>query len=105
MLYGSGTWAVKEADLLRLKRIDMRFIRWMCSVTLKDRKPSAELRECLSLDSIRNCIRRGKLRLFGHVERCSDYSVVKKYRDIVVEGKQRKGIPRKSWYHNMNSDL
>ena len=53
MLYGNGTWAVKEADLL------WRMIRWMCNVTFKDRKPSLELRECLGLDSSMNCIRRG----------------------------------------------
>ena len=67
---------MKEAEFLKLELNDMRMIRLMCNVTLKDRKPS-ELRECLGLDSIRNCIRRGRLRWFGHVERCRDH-VVKK---------------------------
>ena len=67
MLYGTETWAVKEADLLGLECNDMRMIRCMCNVTLKDRKPSSEMRERLGLDSIRNCIRRGRLRLFSHV--------------------------------------
>ena len=70
----------------------------MCNVTLKDRKPSSELREPLGLNSIRNCIRRGRLMWFGHVERCSDYSMVKKCRDIVVEGQQRKSRHWKTWY-------
>ena len=87
----SETWAVKETDLLRLEDNDMRMIRSMFNVTLKDRKPSSELRLHLGLDSIRNCIRRGRLRWFGHVERCSDDSMVKKCRDIVFEGQQRKG--------------
>mgnify|MGYP001793693180 CR=1 FL=1 len=52
----------------------MKWIRLMCNVTLKDRKPS-ELREHLGLDSIRNCIRRGRLRWFDHVKRCTDDSV------------------------------
>ena len=42
MLYGSETWAAKEEDLVRLERNDMRMIRWMCNVTLKDRKSSEE---------------------------------------------------------------
>ena len=37
--------------------IFMRMIRWICNVTLKDKKPSSEMREHLGLDSIRNCIR------------------------------------------------
>ena len=38
MLYGSETWAVKEEDLDRLDRNDMRMIRWMCNTSLKDKK-------------------------------------------------------------------
>ena len=69
MLYGSETSAVKETDLLRLERNYMRMIRWMCCITLKDRKPSSKLREHLGLDSIRNRNRRGR---FRHVERCNE---------------------------------
>ena len=64
MLYDSETWAVKESDLLRLERNDMRMIRLMCNVTLSDRKAFSELKEHFCLDSIRNCIRRGRLRWF-----------------------------------------
>ena len=42
---------------------------------------------------------------FSHVQRCRDNSVVKICRDIVVEGQQRKGRPRKTWYQVMDSDL
>ena len=59
--------------------LNMRTITWMYNVTLKDRKPSSELRERLGLDSIRNCIRGGRLKWFGHVERCSDDSMMKKF--------------------------
>ena len=31
-MYGSDTWAVKEADLLRFELNDMRMITWMCNV-------------------------------------------------------------------------
>ena len=72
---------VKDADLLRLEHNDMRMTRWMCNVTVKNRNPSSELREHLDLDSIRYCITRGRLRWFGHVERCSVDSMVKKCRE------------------------
>ena len=95
---------MKEAELLRLECNDMRIIKWMCNVPLTDRKPSSELRKHLGLDSIRNCIRRYRLSWFGHLQRCSDDSV-KKCRDIVVEGQQRKRKPSKSWYQVVDSDL
>ena len=96
---------MKEADVLRLEHSDMSVMRWTCNVTLKYRKSSPELRERLDLDSIRNCIRRDRVRWFGHVERCSDDSVMKKYRDIVDKGQQREGTSRKIWYQLMDSDL
>ena len=85
--------AVREADCLRLERNDTRMISWMCNVTLNDGKPSLELRECSSFNSIRNCIRRGRLRWFAYVGRCGDDSAVKKCSDIVVEGQQRNCWP------------
>ena len=38
MMYASETWPLKEEDIQRLCRMDMQMIRWMCEVTLKDRK-------------------------------------------------------------------
>jgi len=105
MLYGSETWAVKECDLQRLERNDMRMIRWICNVSLKDRKPSSELRERLGIECIKSCIRKSRLRWFGHVERQHDDSWVKKCRDISVNGRQARGRPRKTWNDNVTMDL
>ena len=71
----------------------------MCNVIFKDRKPSSELRERLGHNSIGNCIR---LRWFGHVKRCNDNNVVKKCKEIVVEGRGNKErdlerLGTKSW--------
>jgi len=40
----------------------------MCGFTMKERKKSAELRELLGLDTVNLVIKKGRLRLFGHVE-------------------------------------
>ncbi|XP_057298477.1 uncharacterized protein LOC130629336 [Hydractinia symbiolongicarpus] len=52
MLHGSETWAVKQEDLDRLERNDMRMVRWMCNASLRDRKSSDELRSRPSLRRI-----------------------------------------------------
>ena len=52
MMYGSETWLVKAEDVSRIKQNDMRMIRWMCNVSVKDRLSSKELRKRLHLDSI-----------------------------------------------------
>ena len=45
MLHGSETWPVRKENVVALQRAEMRMVRWMCSVNLKDRLPSKELRE------------------------------------------------------------
>jgi len=35
-----------------LQRAEMRMVKWMCNVKLKDRVPSKELRERLGIDDI-----------------------------------------------------
>lgn len=62
ILYGSDTWAVKDDDLHRLERIDVRIIRWMCNMSLKDRKPYAELMDRCWLENIKISIQRRKRR-------------------------------------------
>jgi len=43
-----------------LQRAEMRMVRWMCGVKLKDRLPSKELRERLGVDDIAlTCSRTG----------------------------------------------
>jgi len=45
MLHGSDTWRVREENEVALQRAEMRMVRWMCNVKVKDRVPSKELRE------------------------------------------------------------
>jgi len=45
MLHGSETWTVRKENEGALQREEMRMVRWMCGVKLKERFPSKELRE------------------------------------------------------------
>ena len=104
-MYGSETWPVKAEDLSCMERNDMRMIRWMCNVTLKDRVSSSDLRKRLKLDSISECMQKRRLCWFGHVERKDDGDWVKKCRTMRLEGAAVKGRPRKTWDEVIKSDL
>jgi len=52
MLRGSETWPVRKENVVALQRAEMRMVRWMCGIKLKDRFPSKELRERLGIDDI-----------------------------------------------------
>ena len=52
MLHGSETWPVRKENEVALQRAEIRMVRLMCNVKLKDRVPSKELRERLGIDDI-----------------------------------------------------
>jgi len=43
MLHGSETWPVRKENEVALQRAEMRMVRWMCNVKVKDRVSSKEL--------------------------------------------------------------
>ena len=49
MLHGSETSPVRKENEVAFQRADMKMVRWMCNVKVKDRVPSQELRERLRI--------------------------------------------------------
>jgi len=86
MLHGSETWPVRKENMVALQRAEMRRVRWMCGVKLKDRLPSKELRERLGIDDIALVLQQNRLRWYGHVLRKEDDGWVKKCMEYEVEG-------------------
>ena len=63
----SETWIVRKENKVALQRADMRMVRPMCNVKVKDRVPSKELRERLGIDDIILVIQQKKFLWHGHV--------------------------------------
>ena len=89
MLHGSETWPVRKENVVALQRAEMRMVRWMCGVKLKDRLPSKELRERLGLDDIALVLQQNRLRWYGHVLRKDDGDWVEKCMEYEVEDLER----------------
>ena len=51
--------------MVALQLAEMRMVRWMCGVKLKDRLPSKELRERLGIDGIALVLQQNRLRRWG----------------------------------------
>jgi len=90
-LHGSETWPVRKENVVALQRAEMRMVRWMCGVKLKDRLPSKELRERLGVDDIALVLQHNRLRWYGHVLRKDDDDCVKKCMEHEVEGSRPRG--------------
>ena len=105
MMYGSETWAMKVEDMQRLERTEKMMIRWMCGVTLKDRKTTEELRQRLGIVSVCDRVREGRLRWFGHVERKVEGDWVSACRNVTVAGERGRGRGRKTWKECVADDM
>ena len=62
MIYGSETWAVNIEQEAKLERDEMRMMRWMCGVSLREKKTNAELRESMGIEKISDVMRHSRLR-------------------------------------------
>ena len=83
--------------MVALQRAEMRMVRWMCNVKVKDRVTSKELRERLGIDDIILILQQNRLRCYGHVLRKEDSGWVKKCMEYEVEGSRPRGRPKRTW--------
>ena len=77
---------MKKVNLQSLERTERMMVRWMCRVSLKDRKLSVDLYSLLGVQNVDEVVRRGRLRCFGYVECKSGDDWVSACRNVVVAG-------------------
>ena len=63
----SGTRPLLVDVGVKFEREEMQMIRWMCGISMKDRRTSEELRRLVGVESITTVIRSCRLRWYGHV--------------------------------------
>ena len=78
MTYGSESRPLLVDVGFKFERPEMQMIRWMCGISLKDRRTNEELRRMVGIEPITTFIRSGRLRWYGHVMRKCDEDWVKK---------------------------
>jgi len=104
MLHGSETWPVRKENVVALQRAEMRMVRLMCGVKLKDRLPSKGLRKRLGIDDIALVLQQNRLHWYGHVLRNDYDDWVKKCMEYEVEGPRPRGRPKRTWREVVRED-
>jgi len=94
----------RKENEVALQRAEMRMVRWMCNVTVKDRVPSKELRERLGIDDIILILQQNRLRWYGHVLQKEDTYWVKKCMEYEVNGSRPRGRPNRIWTEVVQND-
>ena len=105
LVYASETWAVRVDDMRRLERAERFMVRWMCGVSLTQRRTTRELLDSLGVEAVETVVRRGRLGWFGHVERKARGDWVSSCRELVVEGINPKGRGRNTWRQRVENNM
>ena len=69
MTYGSECWGLKKKDERKLNTTEMRMLRMMLGVTLKDRLRNEDDRRRTVTTSVITIVEGSKLRWYGHLLR------------------------------------
>ena len=104
MLHCSETWPIRKENEVSLQREEIRMVRWMCCIKLKDRVPSKGPRERLDIDDIILVIQQKRLQWYGHVMQKEDTNWVKKDMQYEVQGARLRGRPYKTWTEIVQKD-
>ncbi len=105
MIYGSETWVMNVEQQRRLERVKMQMVRWMCGVSLRERKTNDELRKMMGIEPVMDAVKRNSLRWFGHVLRKYESDWVRRVMEMNVEGRKGWGRPRKTWLKIVEEEM
>ena len=56
-VYGCEAWAMMVEHSGRLEHMEMRMVRWICGILLRDRVLSGELRERMRIESVSDAVK------------------------------------------------
>ena len=105
MIYGSETWAMNAYIRNLFESTEMRMLRWMMGVSLKDNMRSEEIRRHAGVENIHAVMRRNRLRWYGHVQRKDDDDWVKSCMNIAFDGRRSVGRPTTTWETTVKDDM
>ncbi|XP_027222341.1 uncharacterized protein [Penaeus vannamei] len=90
-----GTVRRKEENLL--ERTEMRMVRWIAGISLRERRESADIRRMAGICCIREKAREARLRYIGHVKRGAEEDPVRRAMEMEMRGRRSVGRQRKRW--------
>ena len=97
LLYGAECWTVREKEGQFLEKTEMRMLRRIKGVTLRDKVKSVDIRKELGVNSIQDKVREMRLRWYGHMQRMEESNEERAVIDLRVPGNRPRGRPRGRW--------
>ncbi|CAF3333272.1 unnamed protein product [Rotaria sp. Silwood2] len=97
LIYGHEQWVLTEKLRSRIQSAEMRFLRRVAGLTLRDKIRSSDIRESLQIEPLLLHIERSQLRWLGHIIRMPHNRLPYQIFNVTLSGKRPIGRPRTSW--------
>jgi hypothetical protein len=97
MMDGSETWILRSQDCRRIETSQMRFLRAVAGVTLRDRISSEDVRKRLQTENVVEDIKQYQRKWLEHVERMSPERLPWQAYFYTPTGRRDLGRPRTRW--------
>ena len=106
LLYGAECWSVRKNEEEIFEKTEMRMLRRIKGVTLRDKVKSVDIRKELGVTSIQENVREMRLRWYGHMQRMQKKkNEMRAVVDMRVPGKRPRGRPRGRWMDCVRRDM
>ena len=69
MTHGAECWTMKKKDEMLMNKTEMRMLRWIQGVSLREHNRNEEIREAATVQPISTHLMQKRLRRYGHVRR------------------------------------
>ena len=90
LLDGAECWTVRKKKEQSLEKTEMRMLRRIKGVTLRDKVKSMDIRQELGVNSIQENVREIRL-WYGHMQKMEENNEVRAVVDMIVPGKRPRG--------------
>ena len=84
---------------------EMRMLRWIQGVSLREHKRNEEIREAATVQPIATHLMQKRLRWYGHVRRRDESHITRTVLDMEVEGVRPRGRPKLRYMDTIKRDI
>ena len=105
LLYGAECWRVRKEEEQILEKTEMRMLRRIKGVTLRDKVKSLDIRKELGMNSLKEKVRDMRLYWYAHMQRMEENNEVRAIVDMIVPGKRPRRRPRGRWMDCVRRDM
>ncbi|KAJ3655554.1 hypothetical protein Zmor_014678 [Zophobas morio] len=105
LTYGCETWVLSQKMKSRLEANEMKYLRRVIGVTLRDHIRSSQIREQLQSKKLMDAIENKQLSWWGHVQRMNADRAAKQVWQAKVQGRRSRGRPQETWNNTIQKSL